>query len=201
MRWQVKVMGVVLTMVAAGIVGTAQGPAIPKFLAAPEQVVAIRAGRLFDSKAGTMSNNQIILIKGDRITDVGPGLSVPQGARVIDLSNASVLPGMLDTHVHLFGANGTSTERVTQAIVRAQAMLGAGFTTILDTDSRGGYTTVDLRLSVRLPDARFARGTELGLQINDMFNATPPFFPGTDGIGGAYNPIGRYAAVSLRTAF
>ena len=64
-----------------------------------------------------------------------------------------------------------------------------------------GYTTVDLRLSVRLPDLAFARGTELGLQINDLFDATPPFFPGTDGIGGAYNPIGRYAAVSLRTAF
>jgi len=64
-----------------------------------------------------------------------------------------------------------------------------------------GYTTVDLRLSVRLPDLGFAKGTELGLQVNDVFDATPPFFPGTDGIGGTYNPIGRYAAVSLRTAF
>jgi iron complex outermembrane receptor protein len=63
-----------------------------------------------------------------------------------------------------------------------------------------GYTTVDLRLSLRLPDLGFARGTELGLQVNDVFDATPPFFPGTDGIGGAYNPIGRYVAVSLRTA-
>ena len=64
-----------------------------------------------------------------------------------------------------------------------------------------GYTTVDLRISVRVPDLAFARGTELALQINDLFDATPPFFPGTDGIGGAYNPIGRYAAVSLRTSF
>jgi iron complex outermembrane recepter protein len=64
-----------------------------------------------------------------------------------------------------------------------------------------GYTTVDLRLSVRLPNAAFAKGTELGLQINDLFDATPPFFPGTDGIGGAYNVIGRYAAMSLRTSF
>ncbi|RYD83351.1 MAG: TonB-dependent receptor, partial [Sphingomonadales bacterium] len=64
-----------------------------------------------------------------------------------------------------------------------------------------GYTTVDLRLSVKLPDAAFAKGTELGVQINDLFDATPPYFPGTDGIGGAYNPIGRYAAISLRTAF
>lgn len=64
-----------------------------------------------------------------------------------------------------------------------------------------GYTTADLRLSVRLPDTSFAKGTELALQINDLFDATPPFFPGTDGIGGAYNAIGRYAAMSLRTSF
>ena len=65
----------------------------------------------------------------------------------------------------------------------------------------GGYTTVDLRLSVRLPSLAFGRGVELGLQVNDLFDATPPFFPGTDGIGGAYNAIGRYAALSLRTSF
>jgi iron complex outermembrane receptor protein len=64
-----------------------------------------------------------------------------------------------------------------------------------------GYTTVDLRLSVRLPDIGFAKGTELSMQINDLFDATPPFFPGSDGIGGSYNAIGRYAAMSLRKAF
>ena len=67
--------------------------------------------------------------------------------------------------------------------------------------SSKGYTTVDLRLSVRLPDLAFAKGLELGLQVNDLFDVTPPFFPGTDGIGGAYNPIGRYAAMSLRSSF
>ncbi len=79
----------------------------------------------------------------------------------------------------------------------------ASYATPTGTDvySANGYTTVDLRLLVRLPDLGFARGTELGLQINDLFDETPPFFPGTDGIGGAYNPIGRYAAMSLRTAF
>jgi iron complex outermembrane receptor protein len=64
-----------------------------------------------------------------------------------------------------------------------------------------GYTTVDLRLSVRLPDFTFLKNAELGLQVNDLFDARPPFFPGTDGIGGTYNPIGRYAAMSLRAAF
>lgn len=64
-----------------------------------------------------------------------------------------------------------------------------------------GYTTVDLRLSVRLPNTGFAKGTELSMQINDLFDATPPYFPSGDGIGGSYNAIGRYAAVSLRKAF
>ena len=55
---------------------------------------------------------------------------------------------------------------------------------------------------VRLPNARLRQGHRARrCQINDLFDATPPFFPGTDGIGGAYNPIGRYAAMSLRTAF
>lgn len=64
-----------------------------------------------------------------------------------------------------------------------------------------GYTTVDLRLSVKLPDVGLAKGTELSLQVNDLFDATPPYFPSGDGIGGAYNPIGRYAAISVRKTF
>ncbi|CAN5418930.1 TonB-dependent receptor [soil metagenome] len=67
--------------------------------------------------------------------------------------------------------------------------------------SANGYTTVDLRLSVRLPNVGLAKGTELSMQVNDLFDATPPYFPSGDGIGGSYNPIGRYAAISLRKAF
>jgi iron complex outermembrane receptor protein len=64
-----------------------------------------------------------------------------------------------------------------------------------------GYTTVDLRLTLKLPDLGPAKGTELSVLVNDLFDAKPPFFPGTDGIGGSYNAIGRFAAVSLRTRF
>lgn len=63
------------------------------------------------------------------------------------------------------------------------------------------YTTVDLRVAWTLPDAGWTRGTELALQVNDLFDQEPPFFPATDGIGGAYNPIGRFVAVNLRKAF
>lgn len=67
--------------------------------------------------------------------------------------------------------------------------------------SAKSYTTVDLRISVTLPDTGLAKGTQLALQINDLFDRRPPFFPGTDGIGGAYNPIGRFVALNLRKTF
>src|SRR5207245_10498051 len=69
----------------------------------PSQVVAVRAGRLFDAVAGTMLSNQIVLIRGDRIAELGPSVQIPQGARVIDLGGATVLPGMIDGHVHTNG--------------------------------------------------------------------------------------------------
>lgn len=63
------------------------------------------------------------------------------------------------------------------------------------------YTTADLRVIWTLPNTGWAEGTELGLQVNDLFEGDPPSFPAADGIGGTYNPIGRYLAVSLRKTF
>jgi iron complex outermembrane receptor protein len=63
------------------------------------------------------------------------------------------------------------------------------------------YTTVDLRVTWTLPDRGWTQGTELALQVNDLFDAEPPFFPATDGIGGTYNAIGRFLAVNLRKTF
>lgn len=63
------------------------------------------------------------------------------------------------------------------------------------------YTTVDLRVSWTLPDTGWSQGTAVTLQVNDLFDQDPPYFPGTDGIGGAYNPIGRFVALNLRKSF
>ena len=120
-----------------------------RYLAPAAQVVAIRAGRLFDTRSGTLLANQTILVRGDRIVEVGPNVSVPRGARVIDLGSSTVLPGMIDAHVHVnTGGNegGKSpAERAFIALASAQTDLLAGFTTVADMDSRGGFNTVDLR--------------------------------------------------------
>lgn len=63
------------------------------------------------------------------------------------------------------------------------------------------YMTVDLRAAWTLADNGWTQGTTIALQVNDVFDEQPPFFPGSDGIGGPYNPIGRYVALNLRRTF
>src|ERR1035438_8908376 len=69
---------------------------------------AIRAGKLFDPKSGQMLANQVVLIQGERIMGVGPAarVPIPAGAKLIDLSRATVLPGLIDGHLHLTDAAG-----------------------------------------------------------------------------------------------
>jgi imidazolonepropionase-like amidohydrolase len=141
----------------------------PKFLAPANQDVAIRAGRLFDSKAGTMLSNQVILIRGDKIVDVGPNLAIPQGARVIDLSNATVMPGMIDAHVHVVsdqGAGLSAAGRTLLALANAQTDLDVGFTTVLDMDSRGGVNTVEVRDAINAGHVMGPRMQVVGESIN-----------------------------------
>jgi imidazolonepropionase-like amidohydrolase len=115
---------------------------------APPEGVVIRAGRLFDPRTGTNLGNQVIVIQGDRIADVGPAdrVKIPAGARVIDMSNATVLPGLIDRHVHLMQDHEPNDAR---ALLIGQhyalADLFAGFTTLQDMNSPFTYATVELR--------------------------------------------------------
>src|SRR5512138_2193552 len=67
----------------------------------PPHPIAIRCGRLIDGKGEAPVNNAIILIEGERITAVGANVQIPAGTEVIDLSQATVLPGLIDSHTHL----------------------------------------------------------------------------------------------------
>jgi imidazolonepropionase-like amidohydrolase len=118
-------------------------------------LVAVRAGHLFDSKTGQLLTRQIVLIQGERITDVGPEdrLKIPDGAQIIDLSQATVLPGLIDGHTHMYDSlsNGgrvtTSKEAWTiLAVKEAKTDLLAGFTAARDVGTHGeGYGDVDVR--------------------------------------------------------
>jgi imidazolonepropionase-like amidohydrolase len=101
--------------------------------------VAVRAGRLIDGLGGAPLTNAIVLIEGERIRAVGAGLAIPAGARVIDLSRMTVLPGLIDCHTHITSAPGAASELrssfLDSAILAptyAKATLEAGFTTIRD---------------------------------------------------------------------
>src|SRR5436309_8659489 len=118
------------------------GSAIPMWSQAQgvRQTVAIRAGRLFDPKSGANLIEQVVLIDGDRITDVGPSnrVRVPAGARVINLSQATVLPGLIDGHVHLTDATGGLQHQMMVGLNSATRCFHAGFPTLVAMASPGG---------------------------------------------------------------
>jgi imidazolonepropionase-like amidohydrolase len=120
--------------------------------------IAVRAGHLFDSKTGQVLANQVVLIQGERITDVGPAdqVKIPAGAQVIDLSQATVMPGLIDAHTHMYdslsaGARvNTSKEAWTvSAVKEVRTDLRAGFTAARDVGTHGeGYGDVDVRNAI-----------------------------------------------------
>ena len=144
---------------------------------ASTRVIAVRAGRLFDSEAGTMLSKQVVLVQGERILDVGPESRVrpPAGAVVIDLSDATVLPGLIDAHTHMFNTpeKGTTRERATIiAVNNLQADLRAGFTAARDMSSHtNGYADVAMRDAINQGDLDGPRFQVAGRGIR--WSATP----------------------------
>jgi imidazolonepropionase-like amidohydrolase len=122
--------------------------------------IAIRAGRLIDGRGGPPVANAVIIIEGERITAVGPGLTIPAGARVIDLSSSTVLPGLIDAHTHVTTQPSdyyedifrkTPIDVAIKAHVYAKRTLDAGFTTIRDVGS-GEFIDVALRNAINRGD-------------------------------------------------
>src|ERR1043165_3025176 len=128
----------------------------------PGRVIAVKAGRLIDVKSGVARENQTIIIEGERIRAVGANLAVPDGARVVDLSRTTVLPGLIDCHTHLLqnyrgqfgGDDPNMILTVTQLGTTKRALLGAamgredleaGITTVRDLGNSGWNGDVALR--------------------------------------------------------
>jgi imidazolonepropionase-like amidohydrolase len=126
----------------------------------PPKRIAIKAGRLIDTKTGAVTNNSFILIEGDKITAVGPNVSVPAEVEVIDLKDKTVLPGLIDCHTHMTFQPGNYYEDIFRkspidvavvAHVYARRTLEAGFTTVRDVGA-GEFIDVALRNAINRGD-------------------------------------------------
>lgn len=146
------VISVLVVILAVGS-ARAQSPAI----------TAIKAGHLIDPETGTSAANQVILIEGEKIKAVGADLAIPPGAKIIDLSRLTVLPGLVDAHTHtaitykeqpennyyyLTYVMESSPLRAIQAASNAMQLLNSGFTVIRDVGNNALYADCALRQAI-----------------------------------------------------
>jgi len=122
---------------------------------AADQLIVLKAARLFDGKSNALSQNAVVIVQGDKIVDAGSNLPIPSGAQVIDLGDATLAPGFMDAHTHLTADfSGNYNERRLQQLdlnVSEQAIratVEAGFTTVRDMGSRfvASHESVDVAL-------------------------------------------------------
>ena len=143
-------LGVVL---AASVIlparATAQSPGTP-------QLTAIRAGRLVDVESGVVRRDQLVVIRGDRIEAIQPGATrPPAGAKLIDLSRYTVLPGLIDCHAHMIGdltdtdallpLQRSGAQEAFSGVRNARTTLLAGFTTVRDVGTYRALVDAALR--------------------------------------------------------
>jgi imidazolonepropionase-like amidohydrolase len=134
---------------------------LPGAVPAEETAVLLRPARVFDGVDARPHEGWSVLVRGERIEAVGPGLSPPAGARVIDLPGATLMPGLIEGHSHLFlhPYNETSWDdqvlkeplalRTARAVNHARATLMGGFTTVRDLGTEGaGYADVGLKQAI-----------------------------------------------------
>jgi imidazolonepropionase-like amidohydrolase len=169
------------------------------------KIKAIKAGRLIDVVSGTILKNQIILIDNNLITEIGNNVSIPKDAEIIDLSNSTVLPGLIDCHTHMSGEPSedyygdifrkTSIDYAVRAPIYAKRTLEAGFTTCRDLGS-ADLIDISLRNAInegviegpRMYVATFALGATgghsdvTGFNPNIAWKGNPDFTGVADGV-------------------
>lgn len=143
------------------LAGSAAAQPVPQSSTRKTRVV--RAARMLDVRTGTYLENPVIVIENERISAVGSKLPVPEGAEVIDLGGATVMPGLIDAHTHLLARTPDTPEGYAQDLItksqafralegaaNARVTLYAGFTTVRDVESEGAfYADVALRDAIR----------------------------------------------------
>src|SRR5262245_40957994 len=165
----------VLAVVAAFASSAASGLVQPLVPSSPPRVV-VHAGRLLDVKSGRWSLNQNIVIEAGKIARVEAGAApTGPGATLIDLQNASVLPGLIDAHVHLtlkpssFGYEILGISEARQTLIgaaNAQRTLRAGFTTARNVGA-WGFTDVALRDAINEGDVTGPRLLVRGVPLSN----------------------------------
>jgi len=128
---------------------------------AADQLIVLKAARLFDGKSNALLQNAVVIVQGDKIVDAGSNLPIPSAAQVIDLGDATLAPGFMDAHTHLtadFSGNYNErrlqqldlnvSEQAIRATAFARATVEAGFTTVRDMGSRfvASHEFVDVAL-------------------------------------------------------
>ena len=145
----------VLGLLAAAASGVPDAP--------PPEVVAVKAGRLIDPRSGAVVPDAVVVIENGRVRASGRGVPIPAGAKVIDLSGLTVLPGMMDCHTHLVGdyfhdkdplsdLKKSAADRAFESVPNARATLDAGFTTVRDVGTYRAFVDVAMRDAIARGD-------------------------------------------------
>jgi len=126
------------------------------------QMIALRVGNLIDPATGKVAHNQVILIKNQKIAEVGDQVAIPKEAQMVDLSNSWVMPGVMDAHTHITEGGverwqdldtiylrESSGLRTLRGLHTGQVLLNAGITTVRDVGNEANYAAVDLKRAIR----------------------------------------------------
>jgi imidazolonepropionase-like amidohydrolase len=151
-----------LSICAFGSPGVASAQQVPP----TARVTALKAGRLLDVRTGNITQNAVVVVTNNRITAAGADVKVPAGATVVDLSNYTVMPGLIDAHTHLLQnydpklggddenmlatvATLGTTKRALLGAMMAREDLESGITTVRDVGNSGLNGDVALRDAIR----------------------------------------------------
>jgi imidazolonepropionase-like amidohydrolase len=152
-----------LLFAALGVSLTCRGESSAADAVAQSQITVIHAGRLIDTETGRVKVSQAIVIQAGRVVSVGPGTApLPAGATLVDLSDYTVMPGLIDMHTHLTidhdakdplsELQHTAAVEAFQSLPHARAVLLAGFTTVRDLGAYRALVDVALRDAINRGD-------------------------------------------------